>query len=171
MGDLRKKTEVMLVLTVMAAMTAMNGVTAVLHRVGDKYGWNPNVNYTEWSDAEHFYVGDWLLFNFDKRYYNVLEVNKTSYESCNDQGFIQNITHGGRDVFQLTEARTYYFLSSGGYCWHGMKVTVNVETPLEAPAPAPTPAKSHFTSNSGTCPTSLFLVLTLAVLYLGQYLF
>ncbi|GKU97279.1 hypothetical protein SLEP1_g10447 [Rubroshorea leprosula] len=120
------------------------------------------------------------VFNFDKRYYNVLEVNKTSYGSCNDQGFIQNITHGGRDVFQLTEARTYYFLSSGGYCWHGMKVTVNVETPLEAPVPAPAtplkasapaPATSHSPSNSGTDPTSLFLVLTLAVFNLGQYLF
>ncbi|GKV53719.1 hypothetical protein SLEP1_g60236 [Rubroshorea leprosula] len=72
MGDLRKKTEVMLVLMmVMAAMAAMDGVTAVLHRVGDKYGWNPNVNYTEWSDAEHFYVGDWLR-NFSNSFNSLI---------------------------------------------------------------------------------------------------
>ncbi len=77
-------------------------------------------------------------FIFDKHHYNVLEVNKTSYEKCNDQGFIRNITRGGRDVFQLTEARPYYFLSSGGYCYNGMRVAVYVEVEAsETPAPAP----------------------------------
>ncbi|KAJ6753105.1 NODULIN 55-2 putative-RELATED [Salix koriyanagi] len=83
---------------------------------------------------EHFYVGDWLLFVFDKHSYNVLEVNETNYENCNDQGFIKNITRGGRDVVQLTEARPYYFLSSGGYCWGGMKVAINVEDLAPCPS-------------------------------------
>ncbi|KAJ6960088.1 hypothetical protein NC653_038204 [Populus alba x Populus x berolinensis] len=108
-----------------------------LHKVGSR-GWIPNYNYTDWlsQSHEHFYVGDWLLFVFDKHSYNVLEVNKTNYENCNDQGFIKNITRGGRDVVQLTEARPYYFLSSGGYCWNGMKVAINVEDFAPTPAPA-----------------------------------
>ncbi|MBA0665936.1 hypothetical protein Goklo_002403, partial [Gossypium klotzschianum] len=73
-------------------MVSMESSMAALHRVGGKLGWNPNVNYSEWSDHERFYVGDWLLFNFDKRYFNVLEVNETSYDNCNDQGFVKNIT-------------------------------------------------------------------------------
>ncbi|TKY57083.1 Lamin protein [Spatholobus suberectus] len=75
--------------------------------------------------------------------YNVLEVNKTGYEKCVDKGFIQNISRGaGRDVFQLTEFKTYYFLSGGGYCWHGMKVAINVTEGVAAPTPAPAPVPS-----------------------------
>lgn len=77
---------------------------------------------------------------FDERYYNVLEVNKTSYENCIDKDFIKNVTRGGRDVVQLTEARTYYYISSGGYCFHQMRVAVDVEEHQDAPAPAPEPA-------------------------------
>ncbi|XP_074337505.1 early nodulin-like protein 20 [Apium graveolens] len=119
-----------------------------LHRVGGKRGWTQNVNYTEWAMNQTFYVGDWLLteivnvaswtpllitsinvcvdFGFDRHIYNVLEVNQTSYQQCNDKGFIKNITRGGRDVYNLTEAKQFYFLSSGGYCFHGMKLAVNV---------------------------------------------
>ncbi|BBH00277.1 early nodulin-like protein 20 [Prunus dulcis] len=97
-------------ITVGWLMTSANGV---LHKVGGAKGWNQNVNYTEWSANENFY-----------RYYNVLEVNKSSFESCNDQGFMKNITRGGRDVYQLTEDRPYYFLSGGGYCFHGMRLAL-----------------------------------------------
>jgi len=50
--------------------------------------------------------------------------------SANEQGFINNIPRVGRDVLQLTRARPYYFLSSGGYCYayHGMRAAVYVET-------------------------------------------
>lgn len=40
-------------------------------------------------------------------------------------------------MFQLTEARPYYFLSSGGYCFHGMRVSVDVEVEEASPTPAP----------------------------------
>lgn len=81
------------------------------------------------------------VFRFDKHYYNVLEVNETSYQLCNDQNFITNITRGGRDVFNLTQARPYYFLSGGGYCFQGMKLAVNVEVYVPAPL-APPPSKN-----------------------------
>lgn len=84
-------------------------------------------------------------------------MNKTSYETCNDQNFIQNITRGGRDVFELTEARPYYFLSGGGYCFHGMKVVVNVEIPQ---APAPAPAKNDSPSIAGSY---MFLLIVISM--------
>lgn len=77
-----------------------------------------------------------VVFMFDKRYYNVLEVNKTSYERCIERDFIKNATRGGRDVVELTEARTYYYLSGGGYCFHGMRVAVQVEEHQLAPSPS-----------------------------------
>ncbi|KAJ7974360.1 Lamin-like protein [Quillaja saponaria] len=128
-------------LVLLTSTLVMGGPT--LHKVGGIQGWNQNVNYTEWSAQQHIIIGDWLIFVFDKRYFNVLEVNSTNYENCNDRDFIKNITRGGRDVVQLTEARLYYYLSSGGYCYHGMKVAVQVEDPGAAPALAPAaPAKN-----------------------------
>lgn len=65
-----------------------------------------------------------------------MEVNKTNYDKCIEKDFITNITRGGRDVFNLTEAKPFYFLSGRGYCFKGMKVAVYVyefEPPLAAP--------------------------------------
>lgn len=101
-------------------------------------------------------------FRFDKRYYNVLEVNKTNYEQCNDREFITNITRGGRDVYQLNETRPYYFLSSGGYCYNGMKLAINVE--IKPPPPASAPAKSHGSSLSSN-KSVLELVFSIALAY------
>ncbi|KAI4352527.1 hypothetical protein L6164_006767 [Bauhinia variegata] len=144
MENFRILTIMSMVIMIMYPLEVMGDPGPTLHKLGGSKGWNPNqdVNYTAWSAQEHFYVGDWLLFMFDKRYYNVLEVNKTSYENCNDRDFIKNITRGGRDVVQLTEAKTYYYISGGGYCYHGMKVLVSVQKHQEAAAPAPAPAEN-----------------------------
>lgn len=48
-------------------LCGVEGRDPVLHRVGGgKYTWAPNVNFTDWSIHEHFYVGDWLckFFSF-----------------------------------------------------------------------------------------------------------
>ncbi|XP_057953416.1 early nodulin-like protein 20 [Malania oleifera] len=111
----------------------------VRHTVGGSFGWSPNVNYSDWAKNQTFYIGDWLYFVFDKHQYNVLEVNETSYGNCTDKDFIKNITHGGRDVFNLSETKPYYFLSSGGYCFHGMRLAVSVHDIPSPPLPAPAP--------------------------------
>ncbi|XP_052191030.1 lamin-like protein [Diospyros lotus] len=139
-----------------------------LHRVGGAAGWTRDVNYTQWEAHDQFYVGDWLYFVFDKRYFNVLEVNKTNYEQCNDQNFITNITRGGRDVFNLTQAKPYYFLSSGGYCFNGMKLAINVQNYISPPAPAPAKNGGGY-SHTGCCQSQiiiLFFVLQITLLAL-----
>ncbi|KAH1263518.1 Lamin-like protein [Glycine max] len=130
-----------MVLMMMMTMVLANMAKSELHYVGgDKSSWGPNVNLTEWSSHEHFHLEDWLYFGYDRNEYNVLEVNKTGYENCVDTGFVQNISRGaGRDVFHLTEFKTYYFLSGGGYCWHGMKVAISVTEGVSAPNPATSP--------------------------------
>ncbi|BBH05439.1 early nodulin-like protein 20 [Prunus dulcis] len=100
-------------------------------------------------------------FGYDKYQYNVLEVTETSYEKCIDKDFIKNITGGaGRDVFNLTQTKTYYFLSSGGYCFQGLKVAVNVLRPMP-PAPAP---MSTSTTTTTTFSSSLLLPLVLLLI-------
>ncbi|ESW23268.1 hypothetical protein PHAVU_004G032500 [Phaseolus vulgaris] len=136
----------------------------VLHKVGGSKGWiNHDVNYTEWSAQEHVYVGDWLMFMFDKRYFNVLEVNKTSYESCIDRDFITNVTRGGRDVVQMTEGRTYYYLSGGGHCFHGMKVAVPVQ---QHPSLAPSPSMFFSSSLLPSVMCSCIWIIVANVVYL-----
>lgn len=83
---------------------------------------------------------------FNKNLFDVLEVNETNYEKCNSENFIANITKGGRDVYQLTEAKPYYFICSKGYCYGGMKLKLDV---LEPPAAAPTPQGNYAVSRGG----------------------
>ncbi|CAK8533462.1 unnamed protein product [Lathyrus sativus] len=136
-----------------------------LHKVGGSKGWNEKTNYTQWSSQQHVYVGDWLIFVFDKRYYNVLEASKTSYENCVDTNFIKNVTRGGRDVVQLIETKTYYFISSGGYCFHGMKVVVDVQ---EHQTLAPSPSLSLSTMKSGgNFILSCFGIIVVNVVYVS----
>ncbi|KAB5520123.1 hypothetical protein DKX38_024442 [Salix brachista] len=127
--------KMLVVLTTM--VVTVHVVNASLVYVGGgKETWRPDVNFSEWSSRQNIYVGDWLYFGFDKKLYNVLEVNKTGYEGCNDMGFIKNITKGGRDVFQVIEAKKYYFINGGGYCLGGMKVAINVENLQPSPSPS-----------------------------------
>ncbi|XP_003617128.2 lamin-like protein [Medicago truncatula] len=130
----------------MAMMWSM--AKSVRHDVGgDDHGWNTNINMTKWSSDKHFHLNEWLFFGYDRHFFSVLEVNKTSYENCIDSGFIKNITTGvGREVFQLSEAKTHYFISGGGFCQRGVKVAIDVNEHV-APAPQPTPHKSSATSN------------------------
>ena len=99
-------------------------------------------------------------FGFDKLRYNVFEVNETSYEMCIATDFIKNITKGGRDVFQLTEAKPYYFICSY-YCFQGMKVAINVQ---DIPTPAPAPNKNGSPSNHSIQVTP-FMVLAIAMVW------
>ncbi|KAK6234710.1 hypothetical protein SCA6_010047 [Theobroma cacao] len=163
-----KKILIRLMMVAMS-MKMVHGRDPVRHDVGGgRYGWKPDVNFSEWSNHQLFYVGDWLYFGFDKNLYSVLEVNKTSYEKCNETDFMTNITRGGRDVFELKEARPYYFISGRGFCFDGMKVAVRVEdTP---PAPAPSPGKNSGSPSS--CLSQILLpLLTTSVflIFLSKY--
>ncbi|XP_073279424.1 early nodulin-like protein 17 isoform X2 [Primulina huaijiensis] len=144
-----------LVVGLTCAAVMLPEVAAVRFIVGGNMGWSPNVNYAAWVDAKNFYNGDWLcmlssfflIFRSTVSCFkiwrvgnqmNVLEVNRTEYESCNSDNFLHNWTTGtGRDVVPLNVTRTYYFISGKGFCFSGMKLAVNVEDP-----PAPSPSKS-----------------------------
>ncbi|KAM7516748.1 hypothetical protein LguiA_006331 [Lonicera macranthoides] len=164
MGGLMKRGAIIWLMMVMPVMlTLAAGREPHLHKVGGTKGWTQNVNYTEWSLHERFYVGDWLYFVFDKHSYTVLEVNKTNYEMCRELNFIKNITKGGRDVFNLTDARPFYFISGGGYCYHGMKLAINVTDFVPAPAPSQAQNASWSSSGSQGEPHALLLILTFSL--------
>ncbi|KAK7401164.1 hypothetical protein VNO78_12483 [Psophocarpus tetragonolobus] len=142
--EVKRKLILFLLMAITMGCVRIEGRDPTLHRVGGgRYTWSPNVNFTKWASHEHFYKGDWLYFGFDKHIHNVLEVNKTNYDNCIDTGFMKNITRGGRDVFQLLEARPYYFLCGRGFCFQGMKIAINVEEPTQIVPPAVLSNKAH----------------------------
>lgn len=109
-------------------------------------------------------------FGYDRHMFNVLEVNKTSYEHCIDTGVIKNVSRGaGRDVFQLTEVKTYYFLSGGGYCWNGMKVAIDVTenvAPTSSPLMRGAPLAGGSALDASPIPIiNTFLVLILVLMW------
>ncbi|XP_024978327.1 lamin-like protein [Cynara cardunculus var. scolymus] len=171
-GAVWRKTVLLVAAVAAAIVTCVMCRQPVRHTVGgSRELWKPNFNYTDWSLQETFYTGDWLYFRYDKHMFNVLEVNETSYNNCNDQGFIFNITRGaGRDVFELTEPKRYYFLSSGGYCYNGMKLAVNVVDFLPAPQPSPHPAKSGCNTITAINPliSSIMILVAWAVFIKNQ---
>lgn len=109
----------------------------------------------------------YLDFGFDKHIYNVLEVNKTSYENCIDTDFIHNITRGGRDVFQFLEVRPYYFLSGRGFCFQGMRVAINVEEIAPVPQSA-VPNKTFSSSKMSHIKMFVLLATTLTWTFILQ---
>ncbi|XP_073279431.1 early nodulin-like protein 17 isoform X2 [Primulina huaijiensis] len=148
-------------------------VAVVRFIVGGNMGWSPNVNSTH---AKNFYNGDWLCmlssfflifrstvfcfkiwrvgFRVRQDQVNVLEENRTDYESCNSDNFLHNWTTGaGRDVVPLNVTRTYYFISGKGFCFSDMKLAVNVEDP-----PAPSKRTQQFPPL--TAPPTVILVLS-----------
>ncbi|KAJ4724551.1 Lamin-like protein [Melia azedarach] len=156
-------TKIVLWLVMLTMLMCTESRDPGLHRVGGgQYTWAPNLNFTEWSTRQHFYVGDWLYFGFDKHRYNVLEVNKTSYEKCIHKDFIHNVTRGGRDVFNLTEEKAYYFICGrGDYCFKGMKVAVYVESdpPSLSPHLTITASTSAFSPSTPTLFASAFMLM------------
>ncbi|KAE9606254.1 putative cupredoxin [Lupinus albus] len=128
--------------------------------------WNHNHKQLEVHCNFHILFFLWLQdFGYGEKYYSVLEVNKTSYKKCVDTGFIKNVTGGaGRDVFELKEAKTYYFMSGGGFCWQGLKVVIKV---IQHVAPPPQHVSSESKSASDFCQVNQTLVMLILVFIWG----
>lgn len=91
---------------------------------------------------------------------NVLEVNKTNYETCNSDNPIHSWTTGaGRDVVPLNVTRDYYFISGKGFCYGGMKLAIHVEKPPPPPSAAPVKSdSSRFTLRSQIVIPAVFVI-------------
>ncbi|KAK9910839.1 hypothetical protein M0R45_034779 [Rubus argutus] len=132
----------------------------VVHKVGDAKGWSIFADYNEWTSKKHFYVGDSLIFIYNKMIHNLMQVTREDYQSCNSTSPIE-VHATGSDAISLTKPGDYYFiggrnfepewyamtLKEPGHCHAGQKLHVKVTLPLpnhhlvtspsSAPAPAP----------------------------------
>ncbi|XP_076934384.1 early nodulin-like protein 17 [Bidens hawaiensis] len=126
--------------------------------VGGNMGWTTNVNYTLWAANQTFYLGDWLYFVYDRNQNDILEVNKTNFETCNAEHPVHNYTTGaGRDVVELNVTHDRYFISSKGSCYGGMKMQVHLSK--IPPPPRAAPSKS---GSSALSPLMIPVAVTVA---------
>nr|ABD32491.2 Blue (type 1) copper domain [Medicago truncatula] len=135
----------MILLLVCTVLVMLPVASAKRWIVGDKKGWTTNINYSTWIEGNNFYNGDWLFFSYDRNQMNVLEVNKTDYETCNSDHPIYNWAAGaGRDVVPLNVTRDYYLISGKGFCFGGMKLAIHVKN--YPPPPVARATFSYFLS-------------------------
>ncbi|KAK9735968.1 hypothetical protein RND81_04G241800 [Saponaria officinalis] len=165
---MKKSINFAIIVAMVVATTMMTGlVTGRLVNVGGKDMWRTGINYTEWASHESFYVGDWLGFKFDKNQFDVIEVNETGYKDCNPNFMITNITRGaGRDIYELKEAKSYYFICTRGYCWGGMKVAINVTS---SPPPTLSPHKNNSYTNCGPMHLLILVISVLIAFLINDY--
>ncbi|KAF7147297.1 hypothetical protein RHSIM_Rhsim03G0037600 [Rhododendron simsii] len=135
------------------------------HFVGGLKGWNMNLNSTEWAANKQFMVGDALRFVYNINRYDVLEVDRSGYDSCNDKNLLMNVTEDVDGIFKLIEAKSYYFISSRDHCLQGLKMAINVNT-LPLPPPPPTPQTEY--SSANTCMLNMILT-SLLILWAGVF--
>lgn len=66
-----------------------------------------------------------VVFRYKKDIYNVLEVNKLSYDKCIIEGVVGNWSNG-KDFIFLKKVGKYYFICGNDGCFSGMKVFIFV---------------------------------------------
>ncbi|KAI4339306.1 hypothetical protein MLD38_024265 [Melastoma candidum] len=52
------------------------------YQVGDQYGWSYDIDLDGWARGKTFRSGDILVFMYEPMSHNVVEVDKTGYDSC-----------------------------------------------------------------------------------------
>ncbi|XP_057831409.1 blue copper protein-like [Cryptomeria japonica] len=130
-----------------AAMAALlvlcvsyHSAEATDYTVGDAQQWGFGVNYTTWASSKTFLVGDTLVFTYANGAHDVLEVQKSAYDSCATSNPTKQYTDGNTRI-SLTSSGTRYFICGiTGHCSGGMKVAVTVSAGTSTTPSAPSPS-------------------------------
>ncbi|GLJ09056.1 hypothetical protein SUGI_0100950 [Cryptomeria japonica] len=144
-----------------AAMAALLVLCASCHyaeatdyTVGDAQQWGFGANYTTWASSKTFLVGDTLVFIYANGAHDVLEVQKSAYDSCATSNPTKQYTDGNTRI-SLTSSGTRYFICGiTGHCSGGMKVAVTVSagtstTPTTPAAPSPSTKTAPAPTSAG----------------------
>ncbi|XP_022159180.1 mavicyanin-like [Momordica charantia] len=135
-------------------------VGAAVHKVGDSAGWTTliPVDYAKWASSNNFHVGDSLLFSYNNKFHNVLQVNQQQYGSCNSSSPAASY-NSGADSIALKRTGTFYFLCGfPGHCQEGQKVEIKVTRASSSAAlalsPGPSPSPSPLPNGPAPTPSA-----------------
>ncbi|KAJ0982305.1 hypothetical protein J5N97_010560 [Dioscorea zingiberensis] len=152
-----------MVLSLLAGSCDAFGIGEV-YKVGDDDGWTVKPNYTYWTKAKNFKVGDIiyntnpinasillhvckLVFQYDPKNHNVIEVKSLAdYRKCNTSSGIVTHTSGNDSILIKTPGHRYFICGFQGHCPAGQRVDIRVLKQSSTFAPSPSampPANSN----------------------------
>ncbi|CAN6807255.1 unnamed protein product [Brassica oleracea] len=127
--------------------------SASFYEVGDTNGWTTKMGLEYFFFFFFtFYLGDSLIFQYNKDLHNVMEVSFKDYELCNPNSALATY-HSEYEPVKLNRTGHYYFICGvPGHCECGQKLEVLVTAPASLQNPATTQQNNSSTSNSNPEP-------------------
>ncbi|XP_031503026.1 umecyanin-like [Nymphaea colorata] len=132
-----------LLLGVTVAMAMVCSCGATFYLVGGLAGWDMSTYLDSWLVGKTFLPGDILSFQFSS-YYDLHEVTKEGYDSCNSSNAIFTSTTGNASIALAQPGPRFFICGVRLYCLSGLKLQVNTlgngqqsGGPAAAPALAP----------------------------------
>lgn len=92
------------------------------------------------------------MFYYQPKTADIVLVDEDSYDKCDASTPISNYSKGRNYAFELNHTGRYYFICSYGYCYQGMKLSINVE-PLSSPSSASSSSSSSKKSSASSSAT------------------
>lgn len=140
------------VLLLVASCITMSSAT--VFKVGDAVGWTiGKIDYGTWASKKIFHVGDTLLFEYSSQYHNVMEVTKSSYDSCSTKSPMSTHATGNDSIAIKSEGDHFFLCGIPGHCAGGQKLKVSAlaksgssAAPSTSPTTAPVPSGSPMTT-------------------------
>ncbi|KAF6153611.1 hypothetical protein GIB67_027478 [Kingdonia uniflora] len=125
---------------VMAAVLQIS--IAATHNV--EWGIMENRDYKSWAANKTFHVGDTIVFVYNPKYHNLLEVSHEDYRSCNLSSPCAVYTSGKTSITIKRRGHHFFICGFPAHCAAGMKVDINIpHRPLIIASPTPAPSPSH----------------------------
>ncbi|GFP92294.1 mavicyanin [Phtheirospermum japonicum] len=127
-------------------MAVCGSCMATVYEVGDSAGWTiiGNVDYNTWASSKTFQIGDTLIFEYDPRFHNVMQVSRSDFHSCNAAAPISTYATGNDSIVIHSPGHYYYICGFVGHCQAGQKVDIRVpkshrpaSVPISSPAQVP----------------------------------
>ncbi|TVU43428.1 hypothetical protein EJB05_09901, partial [Eragrostis curvula] len=115
----------LLAVAIVTAAMAFTTASGASYTVGEPGGsWDLQTNLTAWASSVEFHSGDQLVFKDSAASHDVVEVTRSSYNSCSAASPISKF-QTGNDTVQLGGVGIRYFICSvPGHCVAGMKLEV-----------------------------------------------
>ncbi|XP_061362263.1 cucumber peeling cupredoxin-like [Gastrolobium bilobum] len=125
--------------------------------VGDSAGWvippYPTY-YSNWSHSQFIRAGDSLEFEFDPKFYNLIQVSQYEYEHCTAFEPLK-VFNNSPAILPLKEKGMLFFTCTiSNYCCLGQKIAIFVHEqnpPSPPPSPSQPPISPHLSPN-GSAP-------------------
>ncbi|CAN6486743.1 unnamed protein product [Victoria cruziana] len=113
-----------LLLGLIIAMAMVCSCGATFYTVGGLAGWDMSTDLDSWLAGKSFFPGDVLSFQFSS-YYDLNEVTKEGYDSCNSTNAIFTSKTGNASIFLTQPSPRFFICGVRLYCLSGLRLQVN----------------------------------------------